>query len=159
MSAATLAGPTVRPLDPVDDEAAAVLLAACDPDGSVARGRAWVAVARRDPDSTLLGVFIEGALVGAYVLQKAHLMNQIALLAIAPQHRRRGHGRMCLYDALLRSGRRPLVVEADEAALPFFTAVGFKLVGKRKGPDGAPRFRLGWHAPMPHPARPGETVC
>lgn len=157
--AATIAGPTVKPLDPVDDEAAAAILAACDPDGSVARGRAWVRAARGDADSTLLGVFADGELVGVYVLQRVTMMNEIPLLAIAPEHRRKGLGRMCLYDALLRSGRRPLVVQADDATLPFFKAVGFKLVGKRKGPGGAPRYRLGWHAPMPNPNRPGENIC
>jgi hypothetical protein len=61
---------------------------------------------------------------------------------------------MCLYDALLRSGKRPVVVECDERCFPFFRAVGFKLVGKRKTADGSARYRLGWHAPRPK--APGE---
>jgi hypothetical protein len=93
-------------------------------------------------------------------MRKVQLANEINYLAIAPGHERRGHGKMCLYDALLRSGRRPLVVEADDGSVDFFKACGFKLVGKRKGPDGAPRYRLGWHAPIPKPGgAPGEVVC
>ena len=64
---------------------------------------------------------------------------------------------MCLHDALLRSGKRPLVIGVDEAALPFAKAVGFKMVGRLKRPDGTVRYRMGWHAPMPQPD--GSTVA
>jgi GNAT superfamily N-acetyltransferase len=155
----TFAGPTVKPLDPEYDAEAAAILAACAGDGSREQGSVMVHAARTDPASSLFGVFADGRLVGVYVMRRATMSNEIALLAITPEHRRRGYGRMCLHDALLRSGRRPLVVEADDAMLPFYKAVGFKLVGKRKGPDGAPRYRLGWHAPMPHPEQPGKVIC
>jgi ribosomal protein S18 acetylase RimI-like enzyme len=156
----TTSGPTVKALDPAFDEDAAIIIAACTVEGTVERGRAVVHEARSDPKSELFGLFVDGRLVGAYVLRKATMMNEIPFLAIAPEHRRQGHGRMCLFDALLRSGKRPLVVETDDEALPFYKAVGFKMVGKRKGPDGSPRYRLGWHAPIPKPGgAPGEVVC
>lgn len=156
---ATLAGPSVMPLEPAFDDEAAAILDACARPGMAGHGRQLVAATRADPASTLHGVFADGKLAGLYVLRKAHLMNEIALLAIAPAYRRRGHGKMCLYDALLRSGRRPLVVEADESSLAFFKKVGFKMVGKRKGPDGVARYRLGWHAPIPHPDGSGKAIC
>jgi hypothetical protein len=46
-----------------------------------------------------------------------------------------------------RSGRRPLVAETDEEGLGFYKACGFKMVGRRKHPSGAVRYRIGWHAP------------
>lgn len=156
----TIMGPTVKTLDPSLDEEAADILAACTSEGTVEQGRAVVNDARMDPNSSLFGLFVDGRLAGAYVLRKATMMNEISSLAIAAEHRRRGHGRMCLYDALLRSGKRPLVVETDDEALPFYKAVGFKMVGKRKGPDGSARYRLGWHAPLPKPdGTPGEVPC
>lgn len=143
---------SIASLDPARDEEAAAILAPAMGPGTIERGRAIVAEARSDPDSAVYGLTVGGALVAVYVLRKARLMNEIACLAVAEGHRRRGHGRACLYDALLRSGRRPLVVETDDDALGFYKACGFKLVGKRKSPGGVVRYRLGWHAPVPKPA-------
>lgn len=157
---ATIAGPTVKTLDPAFDEAAARILAAATFEGTPERGRAVVDEARGDEQSALYGLFVDGELAGAYVLRKATMMNEISHLAIAEGQRRRGHGRMCLFDALLRSGKRPLVVETDDDALGFYKRVGFKLVGKRKHPSGAVRYRLGWHAPLPKPdGTPGTEPC
>jgi ribosomal protein S18 acetylase RimI-like enzyme len=157
---ATSTGPTVRALDPAFDNAAAAILAASTYEGTPERGRTVVEEARSDPKSELYGLFVDGELAGAYVLRKATMMNEISNLAIAPEHRRRGHGRMCLFDALLRSGKRPLVVETDDDALGFYRAVGFKMVGKRKHPSGATRYRLGWHAPLPKAdGTPGNVPC
>jgi GNAT superfamily N-acetyltransferase len=162
----TEAGPTngittsVKSLDPAFDEGAAKILAACTFEGTTERGRAVVVEARSNPNSSLFGLFIDGELAGAYVLRKATMMNEIPFLAVAAEHRRHGHGRMCLFDALLRSGKRPLVVETGEETLPFYKAVGFKMVGKRKRPDGSARYRLGWHAPLPKPdGSPGDAPC
>ena len=151
---------TVKPLDPALDAEAAAILARCPALGSPERAVEAVKTARADEDDSLFGLMIDGRLAGAYILRKVHLFNEIELLAVAAEHERSGHGKMCLYDALLRSGRRPLVVEADESNLGFFKKCGFKLVGKRKGTDGSPRYRLGWHAPIPKPGgAPGEVVC
>jgi ribosomal protein S18 acetylase RimI-like enzyme len=143
---------SIASLDPARDEAAAAILALATGTGRIERGREVIAGARSDPDAAIYGLSVGGALVAVYVLRKATLMNEIACLAVAEGHRRQGHGRACLYDALLRSGRRPLVVETDDDAVGFYKACGFKLVGKRKRPDGVVRYRLGWHAPLTKPA-------
>jgi ribosomal protein S18 acetylase RimI-like enzyme len=143
---------SITALDPARDEAAAAIFAPATGAGTIERGRAVIAEARNDPDSAIYGLTVNGELAAVYVLRKVTMMNEIACLAVAEGHRRRGHGRACLYDALLRSGRRPLVVETDDEAVGFYRACGFKLVGKRKRPDGVTRYRLGWHAPLPKPA-------
>ena len=51
------------------------------------------------------------------------------------------------------------MVEADETGFAFYKAIGFKMVGKRKRPDGTVRYRLGWHAPMPSPDGSGTVKC
>jgi ribosomal protein S18 acetylase RimI-like enzyme len=142
---------SIAPLDPAHDEAAAVIVAAATGAGTVERGRKIIAEARSDADAAVFGLFAGEELAAVYVLRKANLMNEIACLAVDEAHRRRGHGRACLYDALLRSRRRPLVVETDDGAVGFYNACGFKLVGKRTRPDGVVRYRLGWHAPLPKP--------
>jgi ribosomal protein S18 acetylase RimI-like enzyme len=149
---AASAAVSIAALDPARDETAAAIIAAAMGEGSTERGREVVAGARNEPDSAIYGLTVNDELAAVYVLRKAKLMNEIACLAVAAGHRRQGHGRACLYDALLRSGRRPLVVETDDEAVGFYKACGFKLVGKRKRPDGTVRYRLGWHAPLPKPA-------
>ena len=144
----------VHPLDPARDEEAAAILAACTPDGTTAAGRALLAAARRDPDSTITGVVEGGTLVAVCVTRKVSMAVEVAHLAVADGRRRQGHGRACLQDALRRAGKRPLVAETDEAGLPFYRACGFKLVGRRKAPGGGARYRLGWHAPTAHPPGP-----
>jgi hypothetical protein len=52
-------------------------------------------------------------------------------------------------DALFRSGKRPLVLTANDESVGFARSVGFKIVGKRRQPDGSSLTRLGWHAPRP----------
>jgi ribosomal protein S18 acetylase RimI-like enzyme len=88
-------------------------------------------------------------LVAVYATKKISMALEVVALAVAENRRRQGHGRACLRDALRRAGRRPLVVETDDEGLPFYKAVGLKVVGRRKGPGGTPRYRLGWHAPRP----------
>lgn len=150
---------SVSALDPALDEAAAELFARCPAIDSTAVARAMIAAARADDRESLFGLVHEGRLAGVYLLRHASMSNEIALLAVAPDLDRRGFGKMSLYDALFRSGKRPLVAEADETNLGFFKQCGFKLVGKRRAPDGAARYRLGWHAPIPKPDNPGETIC
>jgi ribosomal protein S18 acetylase RimI-like enzyme len=150
------AGPVPQParvsitsLDPERDEAAAAILASATGKGSTAQGREFIAEARIDPNASIYGLSVGSTLVAVYVLRKASQMNEIACLAVAEGQRRQGHGRASLYDALLRSGRRPLAVETDDDAVGFYQACGFKVVGKRKQPNGVMRYRLGWHAPIP----------
>ena len=94
-------------------------------------------------------VTVNGVVVGGYLMVGIPMANEIVLLAIDPNYRFRGYGRMCCMDALFRSGKRPLVLTANDASVGFAKAVGFKLVGKRKQPDGTTLTRLGWHAPRP----------
>jgi ribosomal protein S18 acetylase RimI-like enzyme len=145
------AGNVVRALDPARDEAAAAILATCTFEGTVEAGRAILRAARADEASEVYGLTVRGDLVAVQILKKIPMSLEVTALAVAEGHRRQGHGRACLTDALRRAGKRPLVAESDEAGLPFYKAVGFKLVGRRTGPGGTPRYRLGWHAPTPKP--------
>lgn len=138
-------------LDPSHDEDAAAILAACTAEGTIERGREILDGARGDSACEIYGLFEGEELAAVYVLKKVSFANEIAYLAVREDRRRRGHGRACLHDALFRSGRRPITVEADDRTVGFYKACGFKLVGKRTGPGGATRYRLGWHAPRPRP--------
>jgi ribosomal protein S18 acetylase RimI-like enzyme len=102
-----------------------------------------------DKQPQVFAVTLDGKVVGGYLMAQIPMANEIVLLAIDPAYRLRGLGRMCCMDALFRSGKRPLVLTANDASLGFARTVGFKLVGKRKQPDGSILTRLGWHAPRP----------
>ena len=151
--------PVVRYLDSALDGEAAVILAAATGSGIAEDAASRIAAARADDEAQLLGLLVEGALAGAYILRKVGMANQIDLLAIAENYRKQGLGKMCVMDALLRSGRRPLVVETDQDGFAFYRAIGFKIVGKRKNADGVVRYRLGWHAPTPAPDGKGVIEC
>ena len=86
-------------------------------------------------------------IVAVYAIRKDGLANDLPLIVVAPDERRKGIGRALLQDALRRSGRRPLAAQTPEDILPFFKACGFKLVGRRVQPSGETWFRVGWHAP------------
>jgi ribosomal protein S18 acetylase RimI-like enzyme len=150
---------SVSALDSALDEAAAKLFARCPAIGSLEEARAMITTARASEREFLSGLIHEGNLAAVYLLRQVSMSNEIALLAVAAGQERQGFGKMCLYDALFRSGKRPIVALADETNLGFFKQCGFKLVGKRRGPDGSTRYRLGWHAPIPKPDNPGETIC
>ena len=105
------------------------------------------ALADKQPQA--FAVTLDGRVVGGYLMIHIPMANEIVLLAIDPAYRWRGLGRMCCMDALFRSGKRPLVLTANDASVGFARTVGFKLVGKRKQPDGSMLTRLGWHAPRP----------
>jgi GNAT superfamily N-acetyltransferase len=95
----------------------------------------------------IYGGFLSGELVAAYLLKRDGMANEVALIAVVPEQRKRGIGRLLLKDALQRSGKRPLTAETDEEGLGFYKTCGFKLVGRRKHPSGVFRYRVGWHAP------------
>jgi len=148
--------PVIRTLAAGQVEVAAGVLAACL-NGERDAARARLDAALGEADTTLMAAWEGDALVAVYVLEKVGFTNEVTAIAVAPAYRRRGVGRMCLYDALLRSGKRPLVIGVDEGALPFAKAVGFKMVGRLNRPDGSVRYRMGWHAPMPQPD--GSTIA
>ena len=102
-----------------------------------------------DTESQLVAVSVGGKVVGGYLLAPIPMAFEMIGLAIAPEHRRQGLGRMCCMDALFRAGKRPLVLTANDASAPFAKQVGFKIVGKRKAADGTTLTRFGWHAPRP----------
>lgn len=156
---ATIASPTIAPLDPGLDEEAAAMLVEIVPGRTIERAREEIAAARSEDDQQILGLREGERLAAIYILRKHGLANEISYLVVAPAERRKGHGRMCLYDALLRSGRRPLVLQTLESELPFYKKVGFKIVARRKDDEGRVVYRLGWHAPMPTADGKGTVVC
>jgi ribosomal protein S18 acetylase RimI-like enzyme len=103
----------------------------------------------QDKQPQVFAATLDGRVVGGYVMIQIPMANEIVLLAVNPEYRRRGLGRMCCMDALFRSGKRPLVLTANDASVDFAKTVGFKIVGRRKQPDGTMLTRLGWHAPRP----------
>ena len=152
-----LGGPVYKSFAPELDGAAGSLL-----DGSPEllgglSGQERIAAARLDPDTDLLGAMRDGELVAVYLLRRAHLMNELDLLVVSEAHRNQGYGKAALADAVRRSGRRPLALECSDALRPYFLQNGYKIVGKRVGPNGEPRFRLGAHAPRPKTLTPNPS--
>jgi GNAT superfamily N-acetyltransferase len=143
----------IAPLDPAHDAEAAVLLAPCAPDGSAATAAATLAELRATEGAELRELTVEGELLGVSATRRVGMAFELTYLVVAPGHRRKGHGKELLIEALVRAGRRPTVTEAREEDLPFYQATRFKPVSRRKQPDGSFRFRLGWHPPgqrVPH---------
>lgn len=140
-------GLDIRPLPASREADAAAILADATGSGTPDAAREKIAQARTGGDDRVLGATLNGTLVGVYTLVRDGMANQIGILGVHADHRRRGIGRALLQDALRRSGRRPLTAETDEEGLPFYKACGFKMVGRRKSPDGSFRYRIGWHAP------------
>lgn len=139
----------IRLVSPSERDAAARILASAT--GQRTPEAALLQIA--DDEGTggvLLGAYLGGEMIAAYTIRKDGMANQIGLIAVHENYRRRGIGRSLLHDALLRSGRRPVTIETDEAGLPFYKACGFKVFGRRPQPSGAVRWRLGWHAPHKH---------
>lgn len=160
----------IRPWPASRDAEAAAILAPATGAGTADAAQDTINEIRAGGDDRVFGGLIDGKLVGAYGITRDGMANMIAIVAVAPEHRRRGIGRSLLQDALRRSGRRPLVAETDEDGLAFYKACGFKLVGRRKQPSGAFRYRLGWHAPglrfkggstnslTSQPVKPGDST-
>lgn len=148
-------GLELRPLTPEADSDAASILADATGQGTPDAAQARIDEARAGGPDRVLGALLGGTLVAAYTLQRDGMANQIGIIGVHPDYRRRGIGRALLMDALRRSGRRPLVAGTDEEGLAFYKACGFKMVGRRKQPDGSFRYRIGWHAPS---AKPGGNA-
>ncbi len=140
-------GLEIRAVSPSERALAAVILAGAVGEGTPAAAAARIDELLASDKSAFYGAYIAHELVAAYGIRRDGMSNEIPLIAVRADHRRRGIGRALLQDALRRSGKRPLVVETDDAGLPFYRACGFKLFGKRPHPSGAVRYRLGWHAP------------
>ena len=137
----------IRPWPEARDAEAAAILADATSEGTAEAGQRGIDEARAEAKDRVFGGLLDGTLVGVYTLRRDGMANIVSYLAVEKSCRRRGIGRTLLLDALRRSGRRPLVAETDEETLGFYKACGFKMVGRRKQPSGAFRYRIGWHAP------------
>ncbi|MDQ3695201.1 MAG: GNAT family N-acetyltransferase [Chloroflexota bacterium] len=144
----------IAPLDIAQDPAAARLLAGCVPEGSAAT---WLTELRATEGVDITGLEVAGELVGVSATRRVGMTMELTLLVVAAAARRRGHGKELLIEALLRAGRRPTVAEVREEDLPFYQAMRFKLVGRRRQPDGSFRYRLGWHPPGQRAAPAGAA--
>jgi hypothetical protein len=129
-----------EPLPPERDAEAAALVAAA---GHEADPAALLMALRADPAATLYGVVKDGALAAVYGLKKVGLTLELRPLAATSSWEEW----LALKDAVARAGRWPLVVEIGEADAATYLQFGFRKVSRRRGPNGEPRYRLGWHAP------------
>jgi ribosomal protein S18 acetylase RimI-like enzyme len=137
----------IRLLTEDEYPAAAAVLAPATGKGTSEAALEKIAAYGSESKFAVYGGFLERDLVAAYVLRRDGMANDVALIAVVPEQRKRGIGKILLQDALRRSGKRPLAAETDEDALGFYKACGFKLVGRRPHPSGVIRYRVGWHAP------------
>lgn len=137
----------LRPLPASNDDVAARVLADATGEGTPEAARIRIDQARAGGNDRVIGGWLHDNLIAAYTLERDGMANQVVIIAVAPEHRLQGFGKMMLLDALRRSGRRPLTAESDDDALGFYKACGFKMVGRRKHPSGEFRYRVGWHAP------------
>jgi GNAT superfamily N-acetyltransferase len=144
------------PVPPEFDAQAAAMLAEWAPFHGFAGGAAMLEAFRADDHAEINGVTLNDQLVVLIITRRVHLMNEVVALTVIPGFRGHGIGELALADAVRRAGKRPLVVECPESMRPYFVKRGFKMVGKRKGADGEPRYRLGAHAPRPAPAAETE---
>lgn len=137
----------VRLMEPAELDTVAALLADATPEGTTEAARAELESQHNNSTSAIFIVTLDYELTGAYILAAAQMSVEVTLFAVREDMRRRGIGRIIMQDALRRAGHRPMVVETGEETMPFFTAIGFKKFGRRKGPNGEVRYRVGWHTP------------
>lgn len=137
----------LRPLALDDDATATSVLAEATGENTPEAAQIVIERAREGGNDRVIGGWLNDQLIGAYTIERDGMANQVTLIAVAPDFRRKGFGKTMLMDALRRSGRRPLTAETDTDALEFYKKCGFKMVGRRKHPSGVFRYRVGWHAP------------
>ena len=134
-------------LAPELDGAAARLLTDCPSLGDADAAAAGIAALRADAGGEVYGWVEGGELVAVYGLRKSGLSFELLWLAVEPASRGRRYGRSALVDALRRCGRKPMTVQTEESLKGWFEGIGFRVVGRKRGADGAVRYRLGWYAP------------
>lgn len=137
------------PLEPAFEAQAIAMLEPCAAFRGYANGEAFLRAAQADDETDLMTVTVNDTLAILIVTKRVPMMNELLALVVDPAYRGHDLGKLALIDAVQRAGRRPLIVECDDAARPYFLKQGFKMVGKRKGPDGEFRIRMGAHAPRP----------
>lgn len=145
--------PVFAPLEPDAEPAVAALLTAVMP-GITADGAAgFLATMRANPGATVVAALAEDRVLAAYVLRKVGVTTELLLVVADPAaDPALGLEASAVRDAGNRVGRRPLTVETSEQALGWYKGLGFKLVGKRRKPDGSWGYRLGWHGKRDDPA-------
>jgi GNAT superfamily N-acetyltransferase len=126
---------------------AAMILADATAEGTPEAATREIAELAGIEGSAVFIVWLAGLPIAAYVLTPAKMSVEMPLIAVRPEMRRKGIGTIIAQDAVRRAGHRPVVTETPEATMPFFAAVGFKKFGRRKGPAGEVRWRVGWHTP------------
>ncbi len=136
----------IRLVSPSERDTAAAILAPATGEGTAVAALAHITEVETG-GGVLLGAFLGDEMIAAYTIRKDGMANQVSLIAVREDCRRRGIGRSLLHDALTRSGRRPVTIETDDEGLPFYKACGFKVFGRRPQPTGVIRWRLGWHNP------------
>lgn len=137
----------LKPLAPEDDAKAAAILASATGENTSEAAQVVMDRARSGGKDRVIGGWLDNQLIGAYTIERDGMANQVTIIAVDPEFRRKGFGKTMLLDALRRSGRRPLTAETTEDALEFYKKSGFKMVGRRKQPSGEFHYRVGWHAP------------
>jgi hypothetical protein len=134
------------PMEPSREPAVAALLVAAVPGLTPDGARRFLAALAADPDATVVAAFDGDAALVMYVLRKVGVASELLLVAADPAaDPARGLEAAAVRDAGERVGRRPLTVETNERVLAWYQGLGFKLVGKRRKPDGSWGYRLGWH--------------
>jgi GNAT superfamily N-acetyltransferase len=134
-------------LAPELDEAAARLLADCQSLGDAETAADSIVALRENVDSDVYGWVEDGELIAVYGLRKTGLSFELPWLAVDPAWRGKRYGRSALVDALRRCGRKSMTVQTGESLKGWFEGIGFRVVGRKRGTDGAMRYRLGWYAP------------
>jgi len=137
----------VRLMEPGERSLAAMILADATVAGTEEEAARVVAEHEAKEGSAVFLVYLDGLPVGAFILAPAQMSVEMPLIAVRKEMRRRGLGTIIVQDAVRRAGNRPVVAETPEELMPFFTKVGFKKFGRRKGPNGETRYRVGWHTP------------
>lgn len=150
--------PAFAPLEPGQDAVAASLLVAAMPGVSSDGAEGFLNAMRADTRVSLVAAFDGGQALALYVLRKVGVTTELLLVAADPaSDPALGLEAAAVRDAGERVGRRPLTVETSERALDWYRGLGFKLVGKRRQPDGSWSYRLGWHG-RPEGAAATETA-
>lgn len=137
----------VRLMAPEDRKLASMILADATPEGTEEAALGIIAEHETIEGSAVFIAYLSGMPVAAFILAPAQMSVEMRLLAVREEIRGRGIGKIIALDALRRAGNRPVVAETPDGVLPFFTAIGFKKFGRRKGPNGELRWRVGWHTP------------
>lgn len=148
--------PGYRPYVPGDELGAARMMVAAMPGATIEGAASFLRAMDGDDRSELFVAPETGDLLALYVLRKNGMATDLLLIVVDQDADPEiGLERLAIRDAGARIGRRPLTVETSERALEWYKSLGFKLVGKRKKPDGSVTYRLGWHGPKPGQTPPG----